>query len=205
MRIENSLSPLYRGTDFSTLAETFKTVCGGGKFVLLGVASPWNTRKGLEDFCRLRRMLSLYEFAIILVGLKPEQIDRLPDGIISITRINSEQELSEYYSMADVFVNLTYLDTFPTVNLEALACGTPVLTYRTGGSPESVDEKTGIVVAQGDVKGVVNAITSMKMNPLSAESCRKRAEDNFDKDKCYEAYIQLYDDLIKDDRYKYSL
>ena len=145
-------------------------------------------------------MLSLYEFAIILVGLKPEQIDRLPDGIISITRINSEQELPEYYSMADVFVNLTYLDTFPTVNLEALACGTPVLTYRTGGSPESVDEKTGIVVAQGDVKGVVNAITSMKMNPLSAESCRKRAEDNFDKDKCYEAYIQLYDDLIKDDK-----
>lgn len=174
----------------------------GKKFVLLGVASPWNTRKGLEDFCRLRRMLSPYEYAIVLVGLKPEQVDKLPDGIIGITRTDNQQELAEYYSMANVFVNFTYLDTFPTVNLEALACGTPVLTYRTGGSPESVDEKTGFVVDQGDIKGAVNAITSMRMNPLSAESCRKRVEDNFDKDKCFEEYIQLYNELIND-RYMY--
>ena len=106
-----------------------------GKFVILGVASPWNTRKGLDDFYRLRTMLS-DEFAIVMVGLKPKQIEKLPEGIIGIARTESQQELAEYYSMADVFVNLTYLDTFPTVNLEALACGTPVITYRTGGSPE---------------------------------------------------------------------
>lgn len=167
-----------------------------GKFVLLGVASPWNSRKGLDDFCRLRSMLSTDDFAIILVGLKPKQVEKLPDGIIGITRTESQRELAEYYSMADVFVNLTYLDTFPTVNLEALACGTPVLTYCTGGSPEAIDEQTGVVVEQGDLRQVVSALYSMKRKPLSSDLCRKRAEKYFDKNKCFEEYINLYDSLI---------
>ncbi len=166
-----------------------------GKFVLLGVASPWNMRKGLGDFCKLRLMLS-FDFAIILVGLKPEQMEKLPEGIIGISRTESQRELAEYYSMADVFVNLTYLDTFPTVNLEALACGTPVLTYKTGGSPEAVDEQTGVVVEQRDLKEVVRVLCSMKRDKFSSSACRKRAEELFDKDKCFESYIKLYDSLI---------
>lgn len=129
----------------------------GGKFVLIGVASPWNTRKGLDDFCKLRSMLS-DDYAIIMVGLKPEQIEKLPDGIIGIARTESQQELAEYYSEADCFVNLTYLDTFPTVNLEALACGTPVLTYNTGGSPEAIDEKTGDFFERDNVQSLADTI-----------------------------------------------
>lgn len=179
--------------DGSRLSEKHRLT---GKFVLLGVASPWNSRKGLDDFCRLRSMLSTDDFAIILVGLKPKQVEELPDGIIGITRTESQRELAEYYSMADVFVNLTYLDTFPTVNLEALACGTPVLTYCTGGSPEAIDEQTGVVVEQGDLRQVVSALYSMKRKPLSSDLCRKRAEKYFDKNKCFEEYINLYDSLI---------
>lgn len=93
-------------------------------------------------------------------------------------------------------INITYLDTFPTVNLEALACGTPVLTYKTGGSPEAIDEQTGVVVEQGDLKQVVSALYSMKRNSLSSDLCRKRAEKFFDKNKCFEEYINLYDSLI---------
>ena len=167
-----------------------------GKFVILGVASPWNTRKGLDDFYRLRTMLS-DEFTIVMVGLTPKQIENLPNGIIGIARTESQQELAEYYSMADVFVNLTYLDTFPTVNLEALACGTPVITYRTGGSPEAVDETTGMVVKQGNTTGIIDAIRELRVHPLSAEDCRKRAETYFDKDKCFEEYIRLYDSISK--------
>lgn len=167
------------------------------QFVVLGVASPWNTRKGLADFYRLGSMLPSEEFTIILVGLKPEQVESLPKGIMGITRTESQQELAEYYSMADVFVNLTYLDTFPTVNLEALACGTPVITYQTGGSPEAVDDKTGLVVKQGDLNGVVEAICSLKRNPLSSLDCRERAEKLFDKDKCFEEYICLYNELLQ--------
>ena len=181
-----------------------------GKFVILGVASPWNTRKGLDDFYRLRTMLS-DEFAIMMVGLTPKQIEKLPDGIIGIARTESQQELAEYYSMADVFVNLTYLDTFPTTNLEALACGTPVVTYRTGGSPEAIADvaceledktgalryPTGMVVEQGDVEGIIRSIRELKSRPINAAVCRQRAEVLFDKEKCFEKYIELYENLLK--------
>lgn len=197
----HSIHTIHNGVDL----EKFRPMDGnhlrkkhkiGGKFVLLGVASPWNTRKGLDDFFKLNEMLPHDGFTIILVGLKPEQVKKLPEGVIGITRTENQQELAEYYSMADCFVNLTYLDTFPTVNLEALACGAPVLTYQTGGSPEAIDEQTGVVVEQGDLKRVVSALYSMKCKPLSSDLCRKRAEKYFDKNKCFEEYINLYDSLI---------
>lgn len=170
-----------------------------GKFVILGVASPWNTRKGFDDFCKLRTMLS-NDFAIIMVGLNAEQVKNLPAGIIGITRTESQQELAEYYSMADCFVNLTYQDTFPTVNLEALACGTPVITYRTGGSPEAIDNLTGAVVEQGNLEEMCSKILEFKntgFKQLHTSACRKRAEECFDKDKCFEKYIELYEGLLK--------
>lgn len=181
----------------------------GDKFVILGVASPWNTRKGLDDFCQLRTMLS-EDYAIVLVGLTPKQIEKLPNGIIGIARTESQQELAEYYSMADVFVNLTYLDTFPTTNLEALACGTPVVTYRTGGSPEAICDTacekvekagaeyypTGMVVEQRDVEGIIRCIRELKSRPINAAVCRQRAVEHFDKDKCFEEYIRLYGTLV---------
>lgn len=181
-----------------------------GKFVILGVASPWNTRKGLDDFYLLRTMLS-DEFSIVMVGLTSKQIEKLPNGIIGIARTESQQELAEYYSMADVFVNLTYLDTFPTTNLEALACGTPVITYRTGGSPEAICDTacekvekagaeyypTGMVVEQGDVEGIIRCIRELKSRPINAAVCRQRAEVLFDKEKCFEKYIELYENLLK--------
>lgn len=168
-----------------------------GKFVILGVASPWNTRKGLDDFYRLRSMLPDV-YTIILVGLNQKQAENLPERIIGITRTESQQELAEYYSMADVFVNLSYLDTFPTVNIEALACGTPVITYRTGGSPEAIDANTGYVVEQGDLKGLTEVLFKERQNPLSSDECRRRAEKYFDKDKCFEEYIRLYNRLVRE-------
>ena len=119
----------------------------------------------------------------------------MPNGIIGISRTESQQELAEYYSMADVYVNLTYLDTFPTVNLEALACGTPVITYRTGGSPEAIDESTGIVVEQGNLEELEKSIMYLREHPLSSQTCRERAVRLFDTDKCFEEYIKLYDKL----------
>ena len=101
------------------------------------------------------------------------------------------------YSSADVLINPTYADTFPTINLEALACGTPVLTYRTGGSPEAIDSKTGIVVEQGNFTALANSIMYLRENPLSSEDCRKRAEEHFDKDKCFEKYVELYEELLE--------
>lgn len=161
----------------------------------MGVASVWDVRKGLPDFIKLRSMLP-DDFKITLVGLSQKQVKALPDGIKGITRTSNIEELVKLYSEADVFVNPTYSDNYPTTNLEAMACGTPVITYRTGGSPEAVDEKTGVVVEQGNVEALADAIRKMKKKPLSSLDCRKRAEEYFDKDKCFEKYIGLYESLI---------
>lgn len=110
----------------------------GDRFMILGVASPWTERKGLADFVRLAGELDSDKFAIVLVGLSEKQIKDMPDGIVSLTRTDSRVELAGIYSTADVFFNPTMEDNFPTVNLEAEACGTCVVTYDTGGCRETL-------------------------------------------------------------------
>lgn len=166
-----------------------------GEFNILGVSNVWEPRKGLPDFIKLRQMLPA-EYKITLVGLKEEQIKELPDGLTGITRTENQAALAKLYAESDVFVNPTYEDNFPTTNIEALACGTPVITYKTGGSPEAIDEKTGVVVEQGDVKQLAAAIMQMRKNPLCSEDCVNRAHELFDKDKCFEKYIELYNSLL---------
>lgn len=119
------------------------------KYIILGVASAWSQDKGLFDFYRLADELD-DRFQIVLIGLTKKQRKSTPSKILSFERTNSKQELVEIYSAADVFFNPTYADTFPTVNLEAEACGTPVVSYRTGGAPETVSRPDSAVIAQGD-------------------------------------------------------
>lgn len=113
-------------------------------------------------------------------------------------RTSSQEELIGIYSAADVYINPTYEDNFPTTNIEALACGTPVITYNTGGSPEAIDEGTGIVVEKGDITGLIQAIETIRTNGKAfyAQACRKRALQWFDKDKRFEDYLRLYEELL---------
>ncbi len=123
----------------------------------------------------------------------------MPEGIVGILRTQNVQELVSLYSQANVLINPTYADTFPTINLEALACGTPVITYRTGGSPETLSPDTGMVVEPGDIKSMANAIQIIcsKDKLLFSRNCRSRAESLFDRRKCYGKYIELYNKLIE--------
>lgn len=167
------------------------------KFMILGVASIWTDRKGLNDFLELSEILP-DDYMIVLLGLTQKQIHCLPTNVIGITRTESVHKLTELYSSADLFLNLTKQDNFPTTNLEALASGTPVITYRTGGSVEAVDEKTGLIVEQGDIKGVFNAIKQIRAKGKSyySDACRERAIMNFNKVDRYNEYIQLYDSIL---------
>lgn len=193
---DKRMQVIHNGVDLNT----FKVIPGikkkEGKFHILAVSNVWMAYKGYYDIFKLREMLS-EEYEITMVGFKEDQLKELPNGIRGITRTQNVQQLVELYNEADVLINPTYADTFPTVNLEALACGTPVITYRTGGSPEAIDGKTGIVVEQGNVNALANAIMWLKANPLSSADCRKRAEERFDKDKCFEEYVELYESLRK--------
>lgn len=165
---------------------------------VLGVASIWDKRKGLDDFVSLRQSLSK-DIQLVLVGLSADQTAKLPDGIISIPRTENQQELAALYSAASVFVNPTYVDNFPTTNIEALACGTPVITYRTGGSPEAVNSETGVVIETGDVAALRTAIDKVVSNGkhLYSSKCRERAEKLFNKEERYQEYLEMFAALVK--------
>lgn len=193
------------------------------RFKIIAVSSVWYPNKGELDIYKLRTMLPDDEYEITMVGLSAEQAKNLPKGIRGIQRTQNVQELAQLYSEADVLINPTYEDNFPTVNIEALACGTPVITYKTGGSPEAVRDEvsdgfkefsfdsaqdkrqvsggtelynTGVVIDQGNIVALANAVMQMKDKPLSSADCRKRAEEHFDKDKCFEKYVELYEELV---------
>lgn len=142
------------------------------KYIILGVASVWEERKGLNDFIKLSEMLS-DEYRIVLVGLNKEQISKLPENVMGIERTDSAKELAEVYSAADVYLNTTYEDNYPTTNLEARACGTPVITYETGGSPESAGVDA-VIVKKGDLNGVLKSLA--ERHTLSAEKLKSKEE-----------------------------
>lgn len=163
---------------------------------ILGVASKWEKRKGLDDFLALRQCLPEY-ISIVLVGLKKEQSRLLTKGIISIERTENIEQMQKLYSGALAFINPTWEDNFPTTNLEALACGTPVVTYNTGGSVEAINPATGIIVEQGDIIGLAKAINKIEAIGRNnyTEVCRARAVSNFNKVDRFHEYISLYDKL----------
>lgn len=161
------------------------------KFVLLGVASPWDYRKGLDVFVELSKKLD-DSYKIVLVGLSKEQIASLPENIIGIERTLNQTELAKIYSAADVFVNPTREDNFPTVNMEALACGTPVITFDTGGSPESLDETCGRIVPCDDVDELKKTIEDMCENRIFDELVCVERSKNYNKNDKFKEYINLY-------------
>jgi putative colanic acid biosynthesis glycosyltransferase len=167
------------------------------KKIILGVAALWDARKGLNDFYALANRLPKDEYTIVIVGRLTEETTPSEDGcqMIFVPRTQNMLELAQLYSSASVFVNPTYQDNYPTTNLEAIACGTPVITYATGGSPESVDESTGAVVVQGDIDGLVANIERLA-NGDYTEACRKKAEAEFDNSECFNPYISLYNKLL---------
>lgn len=169
----------------------------GGKKVILGCASTWSNRKGFQDFVKLSKNLS-NDYQIVMIGLNKKELKALPDNIIGLERTESIQELAQWYSLAHVFVNPTSQDNFPTTNLEALACGTPVITYNTGGSPEAIDGVTGVVVEKGSVSGILNAIEELEKREYDklSKACRARAEFLFDKKRRYLDYLNIFQGML---------
>ena len=165
--------------------------------IVLGVSFTWNKRKGIDVFTELAKRFAGRPYRIVLVGTDAETEKELPSGIISIRKTQNQAELAEIYSAADVFMNPTREDTLPTVNIEALACGIPVITFKTGGSPEIVDESCGCVVPCDDIDALEKEIIRVcTEEPYPANACRKRAE-KFGKQDKFQEYVQLYHWLCK--------
>lgn len=173
------------------------------KKILLGVASVWDRIKGFDYFLELSKRLD-NNFSIIIIGLPEEKIKTLPSNIIGIQRTEDINELVSFYSAADVFVNPTMVDNFPTTNLEALACGTPVITFSTGGSPEAIDRNTGMVVQKGDVDALQLSIQTLLEHDGSRyrQNCRQRALELFNKDDRFRDYLNLYTSVLQEKNQK---
>ena len=160
------------------------------KKVLLGVASVWEERKGLKYFNFLADKLdSTYQ--IVLVGVTKKEKKLIHPNILIISKTNNIKELAGIYTRADLFINPTLEDNFPTTNIESLACGTPVITFDTGGSPESLSTHTGIIIEKGNIKKLKEAIINFNYKFDYQDLCVSRAK-NFDKEVIYKKYLDLY-------------
>ena len=197
----NSVKVIHNGVDLSIFKPKSKVSLSQykleNKTVLLGVASIWESRKGLDDFVALSKLLSS-QYQIVLVGLTAKQKAALPDAIIGIERTESLDQLVALYNAAAIYINPTYSDNFPTTNIEALACGTPVITYRTGGSPEAIDSNTGLVVEKGAIEQLVMAVEEIgdHTDRFTTVQCRSRAEALFNKDERFDDYVALYNKVV---------
>ena len=160
------------------------------KFIVLGVANIWVEKKGLKYLTELEKNLN-DDYKFVIVGVDEKKKNELSKNIIAITRTNNVKELAEIYTAADVFVNPTLEDNFPTTNLEALACGTPVLTFETGGSVECVDEKCGAIVPKKELENLKQQIIKIKENNFDSADCIKKSK-KYDKRKRYDDYIRIY-------------
>lgn len=162
------------------------------KKIVLGVAFVWFYRKGLDVFISLAKLLP-EDYVLVMVGTDLNVDKELPENIISIHRTKDQRELAEIYTAADVFINPTREDTYPTVNMECLACGTPVITFNTGGSPESVDDTCGSVVECDDIESMYKEIIRVCTDrPYSRDACLNRAK-GFNLKNKYLEYIRLFE------------
>lgn len=168
-----------------------------GKKIILGVADVWSERKGIADFCELAEKIE-EDTHIVMVGLNQEQINAVSrKNLLALPHTTGIMELVKIYSASTVFFNPTYEETFGLVNIEAMACGIPVVTYRTGGSPEALTEETGKVI---DFRDYV-ALTDFTMRAAEARvdyrsACISRAAQFSATDR-FREYVALYEEILK--------
>lgn len=181
---------------FKPTPSDFRTKYGlEKKKIVLGVSFGWGPKKGLDVFVELSQRLPA-DYQIALVGTDANVDRQLPENIISIHRTQNQQELAEIYSAADVFVNPTREENYPTVNMESLACGTPILTFQTGGSPEMLDETCGSVVACDDVDALEREIIRICTDkPYPKAACLKKVRE-FDQNERFKEYLKLYERVV---------
>lgn len=162
------------------------------KSIILGVSNGWTKKKGVDVFLELAKRLDNKKYQIVLVGKNGNDFS---DNIITIQHTHNQQELAEIYTAADLFVNPTREEVFGIVNIEALACGIPVVTFNTGGSPECIDNKCGTVVDCDDIDAMEREIIRICSDkPYSKQACIERAKE-FDMNNRFKEYVNLYEKI----------
>ena len=200
---QNPIEVINNGIDLNVFKPTHSNFreryeISAEKHIILGVSFAWGYRKGLDCFVEIAEKLG-EQYQIVLVGTDDEIDKNLPHNIISIHRTQNQKELAEVYSAADVFVMPTREENYPTVNMEAIACGTPVVTFRTGGSPEMLDDKTGIVVEANNIEATEKAIKDIcEKKGCNDEDYIVAYSKKFNMQKRFTDYIELYATVLEE-------
>lgn len=161
------------------------------KKIILGVASTWSKRKGIQDFEKLADMID-DTYHIVLIGTINVKETISKPNVTLIDRTENREQLAAWYTEADIFFNPTYEDNYPTVNLEAQGCGTPVITYNTGGSPEGIIAGGGSVIEQADLDAFVEKLKQIEeMQPV------KIGYGEMSKEKMLECYMEIYNNRLE--------
>lgn len=166
------------------------------KFIILCVAYPWSNAKGLHYINKLSSEIDSHIFSIVMVGVE-ENIET-HENIIRIPPIYDQNELAKYYSMSDVFLSPTLADNYPTVAMEAISCGCPVIFFDVGGTSEIVSKDVGVLIEKNDYNAIKNAIINLYNNPIKREDCIKNAY-RFDKTNMLRQYLDLYKSMMKEE------
>lgn len=199
---EYEIQTIYNGIDLNVFKPTFGNIYSYykkiNKKIVLGVAFDWGVKKGLDIFNELADRLS-EDYMILLVGVSEKLSQTLNPKIKSIERTKNKKELAEYYTVADVFVNPTRQEVLGLVNIEANACGTPVITFDSGGSPECISEKSGCVVPVDDVNRLEKEVREVCSNEkiFNGNDCIIQAK-KFNKNERFKEYIKLYERINYD-------
>ena len=200
---EYTVITIHNGIDlqvFHPVNSQFKEQHGiENKIMILGISFCWDRRKGFDTFCELSKCIDKRKYQIVMVGVKEKQKKYLDKDVICLNKTNNLEELANIYSAADVFFNPTREEVFGLVNVEALGCGTPVITYDVGGCKEIIDESCGRVLKNRDIKKTILAIEEIIVRDMT-DACIKRAS-KFEKNKQYQKYIELYKEI---ERKKYD-
>lgn len=164
------------------------------KKIVLGVASTWSAQKGLPGLLALADRLGA-DYQVVLIGLTAQQLPHVPPNVLGLPRTANQTELAQWYTVADVFVNPTYEDTFPTVDMEAQSCGAPAAVYETDGCPETLVTGNSVPTAQGDLDGLEHAVRDVVRRGVRVAPCET---ERFDKEWTYGEYIRLYECMCGD-------
>ena len=190
-----NIQVIYNGVDTSIFtphdSEIRKELGIESNFVVLGMADKWYAEQNREI---VEKIIAHQDenTKIVIVGCKEEQTkysERF-NNVIPLGYITDRNRLSDIYASADVFVNLTRADTLPTVNMESICCGTPVITFDCCGSPELVDKACGFVVEEGNINQLLACIEKIKSEPLCFDV--QKQQKRFDKNECYKKYLDIY-------------
>jgi glycosyltransferase involved in cell wall biosynthesis len=198
-----NIQVVYNGVDTSIFtphdSEIKKELGIENEFVILGMADKWYAEQNREIVEKLIAS-QVENTKIVIVGCKEEQIKYFKqfDNVIPLGYITDRNRLSDIYAAVDVFVNLTRADTLPTVNMESICCGTPVITFDCCGSPELVDEDCGFVVREGDVVQLIECIEKLKIETLCFDV--QKQQHKFDKNVCYKKYLEIYKSISENDK-----